>query len=192
MSLETVVEDIREEAEAEAAEIRSAAEDEAQKIVAEAERNAQETLDTAEREVEQQIDRDREQRLSSATLEAKQERLGARRDLLEEVYERVAARLADLPDDRKADLTRALIDASEDEFGDAEVAVYGAAADQELLEDVVEEYPSYEVAGEIDAIGGVILESDASRVRVNNTFDALLEEVWEDSLKEISDQLFEQ
>ena len=192
MSLETVVEDIREEAEAEAADIRAGAEEEADEIVAEAKRDAEQTLEAAEREVEQRIAREREQRLSSATLEAKQERLSARRDLLEQVYERVAERLADLPEDRKAQLTRALIDASADEFGDAEVSVYADADDHELLEGILEDYPTYELDGEIDALGGVVLESEASRVRVNNTFDAILEGVWEDSLKGISDRLFEQ
>jgi len=37
-----------------------------------------------------------------------------------------------------------------------------------------------------------VVESDASRVRVNNTFDSVLETVWEDQLKDVSTRLFEQ
>lgn len=192
MSLETVVEDIREEAEAEAAAIRSAADEEADAIIDEAEAEAQDTIAAAERDVEQQIEREREQRLSSAALEAKQERLGARRDLLEDVYDRVAERLSELSADRREELTRTLIESAAHEFGDHQVTVYGNADDQELLEQIVGSDSQYEVGNPIECLGGVILESDASRVRVNNTFDALLEDVWEDNLKAISDQLFDQ
>lgn len=192
MSLETVVEDIREEAEAEAAAIRADAEEDAEAIIEEAEADAQQTLEEAERDVEQQIEREREQRLSSAALEAKQERLSARRDLLEDVYERVAQQLTELPEDRREELTRTLIDAAAEEFGDHPVTVYGREDDQDLLEDILEGESQYEVGGEVDCLGGVILESEASRVRVNNTFDAILEDVWEDNLKAISDRLFDQ
>lgn len=192
MSLETVVEDIREEAEAEAAAIRAGAEEDAEAIIEEAEADAQQTLEEAERDVEQQIEREREQRLSSAALEAKQERLSARRDLLEDVYERVAQQLTELPEDRREELTRTLIDAAAEEFGDHPVTVYGREDDQDLLEDILEGESQYEVGGEVDCLGGVILESEASRVRVNNTFDAILEDVWEDNLKAISDRLFDQ
>ncbi|OYR79833.1 V-type ATP synthase subunit E, partial [Halorubrum distributum] len=40
--------------------------------------------------------------------------------------------------------------------------------------------------------GGVVAESDTSRVRVNNTFDSVLESVWDDELKNISERLFDQ
>lgn len=192
MSLETVVEDIREEAEAEAAEIRSAADQEAEEIVASAEQHAQETMDEAEREVEQRIEREREQRLSSAALEAKQERLGARRDLLQEVYDRVTERIAELPEERREELTRELLDASADEFDEGTISVHGRSEDLDLIEGIVADYDDFQVGEAIDCLGGVILESDASRVRVNHTFDAILEDVWEDRLKEISDRLFEQ
>ena len=41
-------------------------------------------------------------------------------------------------------------------------------------------------------LGGVVVESETSRVRVNNTFDSVLESVWDDQLKELSTLLFEQ
>lgn len=192
MSLETVVEDIREEAEAEAAEIAADADAEATELVEAAEQEANETVEAAERDVEDQIEREREQRLSSAALEAKQERLGARRDLLEDVHEAVTDRIADLPRDRRAELTRALLDASEDEFDEGPVSVFGRAEDEDVLEEVLADYEDFEFGGTVDCLGGVILESDASRVRINNTFDAILEGVWEDNLKAISDRLFEQ
>ncbi len=194
MSLETVVEDIREEARERAAEIRADGEDRADEIVAEAEADAEEIHAEAEREAERRIEQRREQALSSATLEAKQERLEARREVLAEVREAVEEAIAGLEGERRAELTRALLDDAADEFDGADdVAVYARADDADLVGSILDEpaYEGFEYAGEYDCLGGVVVDSRSSRVRVNNTFDATLETVWEDSLKELSDRLFE-
>jgi V/A-type H+-transporting ATPase subunit E len=69
--------------------------------------------------------------------------------------------------------------------------VYGRSEDEALLESLLAEYDGYEFAGEYDCLGGVVVESAEARVRVKNTFDAVLEEVWEDNLTSITEQLFE-
>jgi V/A-type H+-transporting ATPase subunit E len=192
MSLETVVEDIRDEARARADEIRDEADERAQEIIDEAEADAEQIREDREAEVEREISQEREQRLSSAKLQAKQARLGARRDVLQDVRADVEAALADLGGDRREELTRALLDAAVAEFDDGdELAVYGRADDQDLLEDVLTDYDGAAFAGERDCLGGVVVESESSRVRVNNTFDSLLETVWEDNLRDISDRLFD-
>ena len=192
MSLDTVVEDVRDEARARAEEIREAAESEADEIVAEAETDAERIREERLAEVDRQIDQEREQALSSAKLEAKQERLGARRDVLEDVRDDVEAAIADLDDDRRRELTETLLDATLAEFDDDEdVAVYTRAEDVELLEELVADRNAA-VDGETDCLGGVVAESDTSRVRVNNTFDSVLESVWGDELKSISERLFDQ
>ena len=192
MSLDTVVEDITEQAHARAEEIREEAEAQATEIVESANDDAERILEEAEEEAERQIEREREQRLSSAKLEAKQERLEARRDTLEMVRERAEDAIAELSGDRREELTRALLEASSAQFDESDtVRVYGRADDEELLESILEAYDGYEYAGEHDCLGGVVVESDASRVRVNNTFDSVLEDVWEDNLKAINSRLFD-
>lgn len=193
MSLETVVEDIREQARARADEIRSEAESEAAEITAEAEADAEEIREEILDEAEREIAQEREQRLSSAKLEAKQARLEARREVLQSVRDDVEQEVAALSGEQREELTAALLGAASEEFDDdATVEIYGRAEDQELLEDLLSEYDGYEYAGEFDCLGGVVAESKQSRVRVKNTFDSILDEVWEDSLREISDRLFEQ
>jgi len=193
MSLDTVVEDIRDEARARAEEIRQEADERADEIVAAAEAEAEAIREEAEAEAEREIAQEREQKLSSAKLEAKQARLEARRDLLADVHDTVADRIVEIEGDRREELTRSLLDAAATEFeGDDDVAVYGRADDESLLTDLLEEYDGFEYAGEYDCLGGVVVESERSRLRVNNTFDSILEDVWEDELKEISDELFEQ
>jgi len=191
MSLETVVEDIRDEAHARAEEIRAEAESEADRLVEEDDEEAEEIKTEREREVERQIEQEREQQLSSAKLEAKQERLEARRDVLEDIREDAEAAIATL-DDGREELTRALLEDAATEFDEGEaVEVYGRPDDEELLESILAEYDDYELAGEYDCLGGVVVESEGSRVRVKNTFDSVLDEVWEDNLTSITEQLFE-
>ncbi|MFB6134521.1 MAG: V-type ATP synthase subunit E [Halanaeroarchaeum sp.] len=193
MSLDTVVEDIREEARERVAEIEADAEERADEIVEEAEAEAEEIRETAEREVEREIEQEREQRIASAELEAKQERLEARRAVLADVREELEDRVASLPDDEREALVRELLDAAAAEFDDdASLQVYTRPADADLLESILDDYDDFELAGEHDCLGGAVVESESSRVRVNNTFDSLLEDVWEDNLKAISDILFEE
>jgi V/A-type H+-transporting ATPase subunit E len=192
MSLETVVEDIREQARARAAEIREAAEADAEEIREQARQEAEEIHEERLAAAEREIEQEREQRLSSAKLEAKQARLEARRDVIESVREDVEAAIAGLEGDKRKALTRKLLEAAAEEFDDeATVQVYGRDEDQELLESLLAGYDGFEYAGEVDCLGGVVVESDASRVRVKNTFDSILEEVWEENLREMSSRLFE-
>ncbi|MFC7072225.1 V-type ATP synthase subunit E [Halovenus rubra] len=193
MTLDTVVEDIREQARARAEEIREEAEAEADEIIDKAEADADEIRADILADAESQIEQEREQRMSSAKLEAKQSRLEARRDVLQSVRADVEEEIATLEDDKREELTQALLDAAAAEVDDgAAVDVYGTADDQDLLESLLEEYDGFEYAGEYDCLGGVVVESNESRVRVKNTFDSILEEVWENNLREISDTLFEQ
>jgi len=192
MSLDTVVEDIQDEARARAEEIRSEAEARADEIVEEAEAEAEQLREQRRREAEATVDQEREQKLSSAKLEAKQMRLEARRDALSNVREAVEERIAGLEGERREALTRSLLDAAAEEFEDADsVAVYGRADDRSLLEEILADYDGFEWGGERDCLGGVVVEGEGSAVRVNNTFDSVLEAVWEDDLKAISTRLFE-
>lgn len=193
MSLETVVEDIRDEARARARDIEADTDERVEAIIAEAEAEADEIRTEREREIEREIEQEREQRLSSANLEAKQNRLEARRDVLEDVRERVEAEIREIDGERREELTDELLAAATAEFpADASVQIYGRADDEALIAALLESHEEYEYAGEYDCLGGVVAESDSSRIRVNNTFDSVLENVWEDNLKEASSRLFEQ
>ncbi|MFB6253892.1 MAG: V-type ATP synthase subunit E [Halobacteriaceae archaeon] len=190
MSLETVVEDIRNEAKERRKEILEEAEQEANEILEEAKKDAAETLASAEEEVSEEIEQEREQRLSSAKLEAKQMRLEARRDALDEVKEAIEERIAALEGDERRELTQELIETASDEF-DEEAIVYGREEDTELLQSILTDYDDLSYGGTRECLGGVIVEGEQSRVRINNTFDSILEEVWEDNLKDVSDILFD-
>ena len=194
MSLDTVVEDIRDEARARAEEIRTEGQERADEIVSEAEADAEQIVEEREREVERQIAQEREQALSAAKLEAKQERLEARRDALQTVREQVETELAELSGGKREELTRTLLDASAAEFDDsADVVVHGRDADEALLVSILTDYEGFSLGAEtVDCLGGVVVASETSRVQVDNTFDSLLDTVWENNLKDVSGILFDQ
>ena len=193
MSLDTIVEDIREEARSRAEEIRTDGESRADEIVADAEADAERIREEAREEADRRIEQEREQELSGAKLEAKQQRLEARREVLEEVREDARDRIAAIDGDEREDLTRTLLAATAEEFAaDETVRVHGHEGDTELLETIVDDFEGFAVGDPVDCLGGVVVESDESRVQVNNTFDSVLEEVWEDNLSEISARLFEE
>ena len=192
MTLDTVAEDIREQARARAEEIHEEAGADAEELLAEAEADAGEIREEILGDADRQIEQEREQRLSSAKLEAKQERLEARRDVLQSVRDAVEDEIASLEGDDREELTRALLDAAATEIDSEEgVEVYGRADDGALIESILADYDGFSYAGEYDCLGGVVVESQESRVRIKNTFDSVLEDVWEDNLREISDRLFE-
>ena len=193
MSLEQVRDDIEKTARARADEIRAEADERAEAIIAEAEADAEEIKAARLADVDKQIDEKREQALSGAKLEAKQQRLEARRDVLDEVRQEIEATLVDLDTESRKALTRSLIEAALDEFDDQQsVVVHGRADDQALIEELLGEYDGVSFGEPCECLGGVIAESNSSRVRVNNTFDSVLESVWDEQLKELSTLLFEQ
>jgi len=193
MTLDTVAEDIREQARARAEEIHEEADAEAEELLAEAEADADEIREEILGDADRQVEQEREQRLSSAKLEAKQERLEARRDVLQSVRDAVEDEIASLEGDDREELTRALLNAAATEIDSEEgVEVYGRADDGALIESILADYDGFSYAGEYDCLGGVVVESQESRVRIKNTFDSVLEGVWEANLREISDRLFEQ
>lgn len=193
MSLETVVDDILADARQRAEEIRASGEEQASDIRAEAEADAADIIDEAKRSVERSIEQEREQQVSNANLEAKRMRLEARRSVLEEVRETVETRIADLDGSTREELTQALLESAATEFDESDsVSVFGRSDDRDLIESLVADYDGFEFAGETECLGGVIVESESTRIRVNNTFDSVLEDVWDDSLTEISARLFNQ
>jgi len=195
MSLDTVVEDIREEARASADEIREEAEAEAEEIIAEAETDAEGIIAEAEANAEEAIERERDQALSSATLEAKQERLEGRREMLQSVREDVRAAIADVSGERREELTDALLSAAIRAFDgeDAgDVSVFGRADDRTLIEDLLSDREGFSWAGERDCLGGVVVGGESTRLRIDNTFDSVLDDVLEDELTTISERLFDE
>ncbi|MDY7081506.1 MAG: V-type ATP synthase subunit E, partial [Halobacteria archaeon] len=174
MGLETVVEDIKEEARSRAQEIRQEAEDDHDRLIDEAEDEAETIRKEAEQEVENEIKSRREQTLSSAKLESQKMESRARKRLLDELRGDVEDRLAEL-DDGREELTRELLEGAIEDLDEDAGSVYSAGRDEELVSNIVQEYDGFDFAGTEDMLGGVIVEAEDGEVRIDNTFDSVLD-----------------
>lgn len=188
MGLDTVVNDIKDEARARAEEIVEEAEAEKEEKLEEARERAEELKQEARRDAESEADALREQEVSSAKLEARKMKSRKERDLLADLRADVRDELAALDEDREG-LTATLLEDGIEELGETEGVVYVAEGDEEMVEELLEDVDGFEVGGTTDVLGGVVVEAADGKVRVDNSFDSVLERVWNDSLREVSARL---
>jgi V/A-type H+-transporting ATPase subunit E len=191
MSLETVVEDIRKEALKSAKRILSEASKVEEGIVDSAKKSAAGVKMEGKEEVDRIIRLEREQRFSSANLEAKQKVLEMKRDLIEIIRNDVEEEIKSISGKEREALTKILIDSSAKEFENVDdIVVYGQSKDEKLLKSLLKNHKGIKYGGMYDCIGGVVMESESARMRVNNTFDSIIDSVWTEELKNISELLF--
>ena len=191
MSLETVVEDIRGKAREDAERILSEADIEGKEIVEKAKKEAAIIKVLGKEEMGRRIELEREQKFSSANLAAKQKTLERKRDLLELVRQEIENEISQIKGKEREELTEKLIESSMEEFKDVkDVVVYCKLEDEKLLKSLLKKHKDVKYGGEYECIGGVVMESESARMRVNNTFDSVIETVWTEELKNISELLF--
>lgn len=190
MGLENVVEDILKSARDEVSAIAAEQDAEVTSIIEEAKRRGERITGEKVASAEHEIERIHKQEISSANLEVKRMMLNARKEILDETYRRALKRIREL--DRAA-LLRPLVRAYS---GDA-TRVYSNKTDQPTVERLCDELleaqlTELEYADNIDCIGGIVLENKDGTVRLDYTFDTIMDEVSEQSMKQISGILFEQ
>ena len=191
MSLETVVEDIREKARGDAERILSESDAEGKEITDKARKEASVNRAVGREEISRKIELEKEQKFSSTNLAAKQKTLEKKRDLLELVRQEIENEISQIKGKEREELTGKLIESSIKEFtGVKDVVVYGNLEDEKLLKSLLKKHKGVKYGGEYECIGGVVMESESARMRVNNTFDSIIETVWTEELKNISELLF--
>lgn len=182
MGLETVVNDIMDVAHAEAAQKKEEADTEAAQIIEDAKEKAKKIKGDRLAETEAKIERLRRQEISSANLEVKRVKLNARKEILDEVYNKAVDSISNLSPSKNEELLKSLIDKYEQ---------HGARVySNKESEEIVKKLSSLEYAGNIDCIGGIVIENSDGSVRLNYTYDTILKSVYDQSLKQISDILF--
>ncbi len=183
MGLENVVNDILEQAKSEVATIEAEAQDEADNIINEAKAKAKTIITEIQAKIEADIQRKIKQEKSSAQLEVKRTALNAKKDVLDSVYESAREAISSLSSEKNVELLKAILD----NYGSDGTRVYSNGRDARL----VQEMTDLTFMGEIDCIGGLVIENDDGSVRLDNTFDNILDDVSEQTLKPVSDILFE-
>ncbi len=182
MGLEVVVQDVLEKGESEAQRIRREGQEEAEAIVARAEKDAQAFLVEMREQAIDQIERRKRREEASAHLEVKRDILNAKKELLDQVYSEAINALGRLPESEREPIVKSLLESTE-----GFTRVYSNAQDESL----VRRNTSLMYAGTISSTGGVLLENEDGTVVRDLTFDAMLEDVRERTVKKVAQILFE-
>jgi V/A-type H+-transporting ATPase subunit E len=182
MPLEPVIEEITRKGYQRVSEIRSEAEKEVEKILSEAKEAASDILKKSRESAESEAERLRRQEISSINLEMKREELNRRKEVLEEVYTKLVDRVKSMSADERKSLLEKILKQNEMEG----YRVYSNKQDEEIVKSITK----MPFAGNIDCIGGVVIESDDGQFRINLTFDEMLASLFERKMKEVSEILF--
>ncbi len=182
MPLEPIIEEIVRKGHQQVSEITRSAEEEAEKIIVEANDESKEILKKARREAEKEAERLRRQEISGINLEMKKEELLRKREVVEKVYQLLVEKVENLSDSEREKLLKKILD----KYKNEDYLIYSSKRDEKIVRKI----SKLEYAGNIDCIGGVILESRDGEYRINLTFDNLLREVYESKMKEVYEKLF--
>ncbi len=182
MSLETVVEAILKDGEAEAQAILSEARAERERMLDEARSEGAKAMAEAEERGRADAERRRVQALARAELEARKIVLAQQREALDRVYRGTLERLGGLPD--HAEFLRGVLKANEAEWRGGKV--YANGRDETAVRKIV----GSAFAGTIDCAGGVVIESADGTRRIDLRYESILRDVWDDAVKEVADTLW--
>jgi len=183
MGLDKVVKDIADKAETESKAIVAKASADAAAEKRSAEAQAQQNAAAELGKADLAIPKMRQRELSSAKLDVKKAKLNAEKDVLGEVRADYVKRLAALPREKKVDIINQLIGLARKEIPAGKI--YTNAADADLVKG-----SGYEYGGNIKCAGGIVVTSSDGSVNLDYTFDSILEDVWNASMKPVADILF--
>jgi len=181
MTLERVVQEILDRGKKECDAIVDGARKEADEVLRSAKEKAAQSKSEKEAEAARIVERMRKQEIPSAEIEAKKIRLNAEKEVLDGVYAEVTHRLSALPKDKNEALLRALVSRVAKEYCNG--TFYSNARDAEIVREKVR------FGGVINCTGGIVVETEDKTVRVNCTYEAMLSEVWNASLRKVYDIL---
>ncbi|WP_135612995.1 V-type ATP synthase subunit E [Methanococcoides sp. AM1] len=182
MGLETVIKDIMDAAQANVTMVSAEADAEVSQILDDAKQSAKKIMGDRLAKAEDDIKRLRQQETSSANLEVKRATLNARKEVLDKVYDNSVESIVTLPAEKQEDLLKAIVEQNEANGS----KIYSNKDSEEL----VRKLSSLEYAGNVDCIGGVVIENNDGTIRLDYTYDIILKNVNEQSLKQTSDILF--
>ncbi len=182
MGLEVVVNDVLAKGESEAEETKREGQEEADAIIAQAERDAQMFLEETRDQAIDQVDRRKRREEASAHLEVKRRILNTKKELLDELYVDAIGALGRLPESEREEIIVNLLKSPA-----GFTRVYSNAQDEPL----VRKNTTLQYGGTISCSGGVLLENEDGTVVRDLTFDAMLEDVREESIKKVAEILFE-
>ena len=181
MALDAVVEAVLATSKDKVAQITGEADQEVARILNEARERAAEIKSRKEAEVGHTVEAIERREISSATLEVKRSELNVHKDLLEQARVKLLGKLESLPKkDNEAMLTKLL-----EPYDLKAMKVFSNKRDEAFISSLA---PNY--GGNLDIIGGAVIESSDGALRYDLTYETLAREVFSSRMKEVSRILF--
>lgn len=182
MSMDKVIENILNKGKEEARQIIEQGQQEKDKQVKEAQAEGQELHDSKVEESKRLVERMQTQEIARSELESKKIVLGSQKEMLDAVYERALQRLGNLPQNEA--ILRSLVTQNRSDISSGKV--FCTEKDAAFVRGLV----GSNFAGTTDCIGGLIIESEDGERRIDLRYETALGEIWDDSIKDVSDLLW--
>ncbi|HOV82995.1 MAG TPA: V-type ATP synthase subunit E [Methanothrix sp.] len=181
MALDAVVESILATSKDKVAQINSEADQEVARILNEARERAAEIKSRKEAEVRHTIEAIERREISSANLEVKRAELNVHKDLLETARAKMFEKIQNLPKKDNEAILKKLLEG----YDLKEMKVYSNKRDEAFVSSLA---PNY--GGNLDIIGGVVIESKDGSLRYDLTYETLARDIFNNRMKEVSGILF--
>ena len=181
MALDAVVEAVLATSKDKVAQIVGETDQEVARILNEARERAAEIKSRKEAEVGHTVEAIERREISSANLEVKRSELNVHKDLLEQARIKLLGKLQNLPQkDNEAMLKKLL-----EPYDLKAMKVFSNKRDEAFISSLA---PNY--GGNLDIIGGAVIESSDGALRYDLTYETLAREVFSSRMKEVSRILF--
>jgi V/A-type H+-transporting ATPase subunit E len=182
MSLEAVVQRILEHGAAEARAIADAARAETDGRLREIKKRGQRDMAQRVADGRRAAERVKVQETARAELASKKIVLASQKEILDAVKKEVLRYLGS--SENKREILNTLLDKHQEDWRSGKVSC--SAEDRQLVRDAV----GVRFGGTIECSGGIVIESDDGTRRIDLRFETLLQDIWEDSVKEIAETLW--
>ncbi len=183
MTLDALVQTVLDKGKAEVEQILTQARAEAERMLSDVRVEGEKSMKEAEERARQAAERKRVQDLARAELETRNTVLAAQKEALDEVYQRALARLGALKENQT--ILQKLLKANEAEWRSGG-RVYSNARDAAAVKGLV----GKAYAGNVDCVGGLVIENADGTRRVDLRYESLLRDVWNDSVREVAEVLW--
>jgi len=181
MALDAVVDDILAANKSKVEEINAETEQEVARILNEARERAAEIKSRKEAESDSAVEALERREISSANLETKRAELNVNKDLMEQASLKLLEAVSKLPKKDNEALIKKLLEP----YDLKDMKVYSSKKDQTFVSSLA---PNY--GGNIDTVGGVVVENKDGSIRFDHTYETLASEVFSKSMKDVSETLF--
>ncbi len=181
MALDAVVESVLATSKDKVAKINVEADQDVARILNEARERAAEIKSRKEAEVGHATEGIERREISSANLEVKRSELNVHKDLLEQARVKLFEKIQNLPKKDNESLLKKMLEP----YNLKDMKVYSNKKDEAFVSSLA---PNY--GGNLDIIGGVVIESKDGALRYDLTYETLAREVFNNRMKEVSRILF--